>query len=590
MRVFRAARTSPGRAVGVVLLGLLLFLLLLWPLVMLGVGTFRTSSPLVPGGWSADALGRVDEEATRNGALRNSAILAVLSTVLGVALAVVLAFLSERTDTWLRRLIRPMVLVSVLISPAFYAIAYDLLANKYTGTLNVAAQDLLGTDGHVVNVESWPGIVCVSSLHASAFVYLYLVGPFRALDRTHEEASAAAGAGRWRTFSRINLPLLAPILSSVVLIGLVSGLESFDEPLILGTPADLGFLSPRIYDLLTEHNPPRYADASAIALGLALVVVLLAVVQHRVLAHRSYTIVTGKSYRTDVWHLGRARILGGAFVAAYGVLAVLLPLGSVVFASFQPFPGVVGDLSTKNYTALFNNPEIPGVVRTTLLLAVLGGLAAASLSFLLAVLGARAGRRSGAVLRGVTLLPLAMPGVIAAIAMTWAYATVPGLRELYGTVWLLMIAVVVAVLPVTVQIASGAIAQLHRELEDAARIAGATALRALLTVTVRLLLPSLLSGWLLAAILITGNLDAPLVLSGSGTRTVSVQTYLFFNDQNQGQSAALLTLTVGAGVLLGLVAAAVRAVARRAASRRNVPLVEPGLVAPEQPLPTGVSA
>lgn len=589
---WRASTRAEGAPL-LLLLGLVLLATVLWPLAMLVIGAFRRGSPLTGGSWTSFPLSRVWHEMNDGHALLNSVILAMLTTVLGVAFAFVLAFLSERTDTALRWLIRPLVLISICTSPMFYAMGYDLLANKYTGALNKAWESLSGSGSPIVNVESWAGIVAVDSLHASAFVYLYLVGPLHAFDRTHDEASLVSGAGRLTTLLRIDIPLATPILSSVVLIGLVSGLQSFDAPLILGTPANLHFLAPRIYSLLNENNPPLYGDASAISTLLAIVVVLLAVTQHRILARRSFTSVTGKAYRNDAWRLGRWRYMWGTVVALYALIAIVLPFGSILLASFQPFPGVFANLSGHNYQQLLANPVLPGVIRTTVLLAVLGGFLGSAFAFALAAAASRGGARLGAVLRGVTLLPLAMPGVVAAVAVVWAYATVPGLRVLFGTVWLLMIAVVVAILPVVVQIASGALQQISRDLEDAARVAGASATRTALTVTLRLLATSLIAAWLLAAVLIASNLDAPLVLSDSHTQTVSTQTYLFFTDQGQGQAAALLTLTIGGLLVLGGLAAIALSTVRRLGTARasdralatqHSPLDEPATSTPHSQL------
>lgn len=579
---FGAIRRRPFRPLGYALLLLLLFALLIWPLIMLGVGAFKTTSPLQGGGeFSFAAFPRMWEEINTSGALYNSAVFAVSTTVLGVSIAAILAFISERTNSTFRGLITPLVLVCATTSTVFYAIGYSLLANRSNGVVNVVYFNVTGTRSPLIDIESWTGLVFVDSLHTAAFLYLFLVGPFRALDRLHEEAALAAGASRLQTLWTINARLLTPILTSVVLIGLVIGLKSFNIPLILGSHADLSFLTVRILRTIQLNNPPLYSDASALALVLTAFIVVLLIAQYWTIGRRSYITVTGKSYRQTRWDLGRWRSAADAFVLLYAVFAVVLPLGAIVFSSFLPFPGVYKRLTLENYTALVANPEFGNVMQTTAVTAGLGGLIGVAFAFVIAYATQRAHPVLAAVLRGSTMLQLAMPGIVGSIALIWAVATVPGVKQMFGTIWLLMLAFIIGVLTISVQIASGAVRQVSRELEDAARISGASELRVMIGITGRLLLPSLLFAWFLAAIMILGDLDAPLMLSAPGTRTVSIHTYELFEGAQESQAAAMLTLILGSILFVATIHAVARRLLARRGKRRSKPYVTADSHSPE---------
>lgn len=535
-------RRPSQRSVLTIFLVVVVFALVIWPLIMLARGAFNTASPLETSGqWTLSGFSQMWEEINISHALVNSIMYSSLTTFFAVSVALVLCFLSERTDTPLRRLITPIMLVCAATSSLFYAIGYSLLANRFNGIINVALENLTGVSS-LLNIESWPGLVFVDSLHSAAFLYLFLVGPFANMDRTLEEAALVAGASRLRTFFTVNVRLLTPILTSVVLMGLINGMKSFNIPLILGAPADISFLTVRILRSLQFYQPPQYSQASALALALTALVVVMLAVQFYIVGRSSYVTLTGRSFQKARWQLGWWRWPAAAFVLLYAVLGVALPLGAIVFSSFMPFPGVYDSLSLANYRSLFANPEINSVVFNTALAAVGAGFVGVGLSFLIAAVTSRSNRVLGALIRGTTQLRLAMPGLVGALALTWAVVTVPGLRHLYGTVWLLLIAFVVGVLPVSVQIASSAVRQIGTDLEDSARVAGASPLRAALEITARLLTPSLLFAWLLAMIAIVGDLDAPLLLSSAGTRTMSIQIYKLFDGVDQSQAAAMLTL------------------------------------------------
>ena len=312
-----------------------------------------------------------------------------------------------------RRLITPVVLICAATSSLFYAIGYDLLANRFTGVINVLLQQWTGIQG-LLDVESWPGLIFVDSLHSAAFLYLFLVGPFANMDRSLEEAALAAGASRLRTFLTVNVRLLTPILSSVVLMGLIIGIKSFNIPLILGSPADISFLTVRILRTLQYDQPPQYDQASALALALTGLIAMLLVLQYRIVGKRSYVTLTGKSFRRSRWDVGIWRWPAAAFILLYMVLGVLLPLGSIVFSSFLfQFPGVYASLSLVNYHALFANPEINSILANTALAAILSGLAGVAAAFTIAYLSSRGSPLLAALLRGLTQLQLAMPGLVA---------------------------------------------------------------------------------------------------------------------------------------------------------------------------------
>ncbi|MFT4042621.1 MAG: iron ABC transporter permease [Gordonia sp. (in: high G+C Gram-positive bacteria)] len=554
----------PTAIVGWLLLWAVICAAIIWPLVMLFFSALRTGSPLGHSEWTLSGVRHLSDNLLRGNALVNSAILAVITTVFGVGLALALA-LAERTNAVARVLIRPLVLVSVATSSMFYAMSYSQLANSYTGIINVWVKSATGR-GPVINIESWLGLGLVGSLHSSAFVYLFLVGPVSKLNASYEEAAAMSGASRWRTLRTITAPLLTPILLSTVLIGLISGIQSFDAPLILGDPANLNFLGTRMWSLINDHNPPLYAQAGAIAVVLFAALITLSLTQGSILRRHDYVSVTGKSFRAATWDLGRGRYLAGAAILLYATLAVILPFGAVIITSFQPFPGVFQGLSTRNYTQLFANPNVAPAITNTIVISILGGVLATLLALTIALAVPRASHGTRIALRATMILPLAMPGIVAAIAITWAFASVPGLRELYGTIWLMVIAVTVATLPIAVQIVNGSVAQLGSELDEAARMSGAAPVRALATVTIPLLLPSLLATWLLTAILISGNLDAPLILSSQDTQTISTLTYQMFSNQNQGQAAAMLILLVAGLLVTGAIIAALVALITR---RRN---------------------
>lgn len=541
----RAVSTGPfTTARGMLPLTLVCLFLFAYPIAMLVVGAFRNTDPSLPAEWGFRGFAAYAEPATWI-ALRNSVILAGSTTLIATAAALLMAFLVTRTRTPLRRLVTPAMVLVVALPPLFYAISWGMLGNARIGLLNTTFQDLTGAEGPLFDVNSWAGLILVISIKATAFSYMLLLGPFMALDRSFEEASQIAGAGRLRTLLRIDLPVLAPAVTGVLILNFVIGLEFFDVPLFLGVPAGIRVFSTQIYGMIKDQTPAEYGGASALSLLLVVVVLVLVAVQWRVLGKRKFTTVSGKSHRTDPWDVGGWRFVGTAFVVVFVLLALVAPLVQLVLGSLQPFFGARGgELSLTHYEAVFSDDETLLAIRSTLLVSVVGGLLAMALALLVAYAIAHSDSRLRRVVEALTWLPWAVPGVVLSLAIAWAYVSVPGLRELYATIWIVLIGLVIAAVPIASRSAQSAIGQLGRELEEASRIGGARPLRMFFDVILPLILPSFLAGWFLVAIVISGNLAVPILLTSPDNVTVPIVVFELYTDGDTAKAAALFVVVL----------------------------------------------
>lgn len=522
------------------------------PIAMLVVGAFRNAPPGLPAQWSVDAFVRTYTDPVSYSTLLNSVLLSGGGTVAATVVALLLAFLVTRTNTPLRGLITTAMVLVVALPPLFYAISWGMLGNSRIGLLNTTWRGLTGTEGVLFDANSWAGLLLVAMVKGAAFAYLLLLGPFRAIDRSLEEAAQVSGAGRLRTLLGIDLVVLAPAITGVVILNFVIGLESFDVPLFLGTPAGIAVFSTQIYGQITNSTPADYGGASALSLLLVVVVLGLVALQWKVLGRRSYTTVSGKGYRTEVWDIGAWRWLGTAFVVGYLLLAIVLPMLQLVLGSLQPFFGGDGVYSTANYEALLEDRQTVIALRTTLVVALVGGLLAMALALLIVYAMAHHESRLRRVLDLLTWLPWAVPGVVLSLGMAWTYVSIPGLRNLYGSIVVVLTGLVVAAVPIATRAVQPAVGQITRELEEASRVSGAPPMRMLVGIVLPLIMPSFVAGWFVVAIVISGNLAIPILLSSAQNPTVPLLVYELYTQGQTSRAAALFVIVLGA-LLIGLV-------------------------------------
>lgn len=518
----------------------LITILLVYPALMLMWGAFHSGAP---GTAAAFTLGNITAFLNDKPiwhAIRNSIVLATITTVAGMVLALGLAYAAQRTNAPLRTLISPAMVLTFATPPLFYALGYSLLANRYNGLLNLGLNFLLGDRAPAVDIESWWGISFVMTLRSTAFIYLFVVGPIAALNRAHEDASRISGAGPIRTAVTIDLGVLMPAVTGAAILAFLAGLQTFDTALIIADPAGIRVIATQVFNMLLGQVPPAYGVASALSLFLFLIVLLLVAIQTRVLSRGTFTTREGKAANAERTDLGAWRLLSGCLIFAYLVIDLLLPMSALIISSFQPFPGVFGHPTTVHYWRAFSDPGIWNAIWTTFALAIGVGGAAMALSLLIVLNGRRASAFGTGYVRFAVLLPRAMPGIVMALAITWAYVSLPGLRLIYGTIWIMALALIVVVMPFTLQATQAAIAQISRDLEEASLVAGASRFTMVRTIVVPLIAPSFIYGWFVAAVVVVGTLDIPLLLASPGLVTLAAKIYELNFSGAIGDAAALL--------------------------------------------------
>lgn len=545
------------------------------PVLAVLIGAFRTS-PFSDGTWSAEPFLDVMTSARTWSTLWNTIVLTVISVGAGLAIAILFATLVTRTDARLKWLITGTMAVMVAVPPLFYALAWSMLGNESVGLINVWLRGIATgfADGYQwgsgpLDVESWGGLLLVSSMRNAAFMYLILVGPFAMLDRSLEEASRVSGASAVRTFFGTQLPLLAPTITGVLIISTIVSLEAFDVPVVLGVPADIYVLPTEVFRYLNDASRPNYGHASAVSIILLAILLLLLALERRIRGRRSFATVTGKGARHSVWALGRWRPVFTTVTALYVIVAVGLPLVQLVLVALSPYFGAREGYSLDTIVRLLTTPS---TVQLFVLTAVLAGAAAA-----LAVVASTAILWAVRLRRGALstfldmspLLPMIVPGLLLALGIITIVLLSP-VRFLYGSGPLLMIALFIAAVPLASRSLSGAIVQIPAELEDAARVSGSARVRALFSVVLRLLLPSALNAWLLCFVVMSGSLAIPMLLGIRNQPMLAISVYDDYQAGNFTLAAAkFIVFTIEVLVVAAVIEVIKRAVQGRGGSARR---------------------
>src|SRR5207244_2755408 len=178
--------------------------------------------------------------------------------------------------------------------------------NPRIGFINNLFTEVLGFEDAPLNIYSLGGLVFVMALYYSPIVFLFVAGALRSMDPALEEASRIHGVGAFGTALRVTLPVVAPAITSSALLVFLNAAGQFGIPAVIGIPAHYDVITTRIWVGL-GYFPPRYTEAAAFAVVLLAFSSIVLVIQRRMLAKKSYAVVTGKGFRPTVAKLGRMR-------------------------------------------------------------------------------------------------------------------------------------------------------------------------------------------------------------------------------------------------------------------------------------------
>ncbi|MCE3241458.1 MAG: transporter permease subunit [Deltaproteobacteria bacterium] len=495
----RGTSRTQGRLLTAVIAAIVLVLLGA-PLVILFITSLRppTALPLDPG-VSLDNFGAIFSSPRMFQVLVNTAIYGGGALVLSLSLGATIAFLVERTDIPFRSAIYTAMLVSLAVPTMLKAFGWVLLLSPGLGWINHLLRsglDLEGPNGPL-NIYTMPAMIFVTGIGLSNNAFLMLSPVFRQMNPEFEEAAQTAGSRRLTVLRKITLPLLLPgILSALIYFGMVL-VQVMETALAIGVPGGIRVLSVHIY-LLTkaEDGLPMYGLAAAFGVVLLLLALLLMLLYFWLTRQQDrFSVVTGKSFRPRQLKLGLWKYIALGFVmlviVSYALPIFILMWASLVKVYQPPSFEALSQISLQSYFRTLTNPQVRQSAVNTLILVVIAPTVSVLIAFCASWFSVKRKMRWVEVF---AMTPMGIPNVVLALAVFLTYVMTP----IHGSIWVLIMAHIVAHLPFTTRVLSAALLQQHKELEEAARVTGATTVRAVRTVTLPLLFPALLNGWLWA--------------------------------------------------------------------------------------------
>ncbi len=483
-------------------LGLLLLffgLFLFYPVGLLLKGAFVAN-----GQFSLEFFQLLLRSPLQRESLWNSLLIALLTTVATSLLALPLAWVMTRFSFRGKALLGSLLLVPMIMPPFVGAIGLRQLLARF-GSLNLFLSQLglvppatpidwLGGGGF------W-GIVLLQVFNLYPILFLNVSAAMANIDPALREAAQNLGAGGWRLFRTVTLPLILPGYFAGAIIVFIWAFTDLGTPLIFGFSR---VVPVQIFDAVNEvnTNPMGY---TLVVFVLVLTLVLF-VISKQLLARKRYEMIArGHTVESEApATLGQTILI---WTALGGMICLaMLPHLMVIGQSFSQrwfFTVLPEQWSSASYGELFRDKLTGTSIRNSLVFSGFSALLDLFLGVIIAWLLTRRRIPLAGLLDGLAMLPLALPGIVLAFGYVAGFDNFKShwLTEYFNPrnnpTLLLIISYSVRRLPYIVRSAYAGFQQTSVTLEEASANLGATPFRTLRKITLPLVLANLIAGTIL---------------------------------------------------------------------------------------------
>jgi iron(III) transport system permease protein len=506
--------------------------------------------------------------------LRNSVVYTVGAAILAMILAVTLAWCLTSVNVPGRRWLRLLPLGVLLLPPLVKDPAWILLYAPRTGLINLGLEHLFHLSGPVFNIYSMPGLITVMGFNSAPIAYITMLGSFESIDRSVAEASRVSGAGALRTLRTVTLPIVRPAIASAALLITILIAGSFETPVLIGIPGGIITYMSAIYQSISVVGPGGFTTAAAeSSIYILLTAALLFIYIRSTKNERRFIAISGRGHEHAVTRAPVARYLLLAFVVAYALIALIMPLIVTVLVSLVPYYTATGGnpfsvLTLQNYPNALHTPYMLDAIETSgwvSFLVVVGSLA---IGGVLAYVSLKTRARYRRLAEVVGMAPMAVPAMVFSVGLLLSVLFTPGVAPLvYGGAVPMIVANIIVFLPFATRLMSVAIVQLQDELFEVSKTVGAGRWRTAFKITIPLLRPAIMYTAAVIFVLSYRELGAIVLLVATNTQLIPLVTFQQWVQGGYTAVATLNVITLALPLLVGLLLLSFAG--RRGLSRRR---------------------
>lgn len=544
------------------------------PIVLLGINSFNITTKVInPPQYGLANWIAAFQRREMLSALGNTFLIFGSVTIIGMPIGVLIAWALARVRMPFAFGLEFGFWIAFIVPTISVTMGWIFLADPRLGLLNRALQQLPFFDSFEgpLNIYSVPGIVWVHLMARSIADKVILLTPaFRNMDATLEEAARVSGASNLLTMLRVTLPVMTPPIIVVFALHLTRAFDGFEVEQLLGVPINFYVYSTRIYSMVSETFPPQYGQATALA-SITLIIIALVVPLQRWLTQRhSYSVVSG-SYKAGLVNIDLARWVIFVGIVVVLALMILAPVVSLGLGSIMYRAGIFSlneIFSLRHWQFVMNEPVFWGALKNTLMLSTITAVVSPFLFATIAYVLVRTKLPGRGLLDAMIWGAAIVPGMLAGLGLLWMFLGTPFLAPLYGTIWPLIIVMILHGKTTGTQLSKSVFLQMGADMEEAARVSGAGYLRTFFKIWVPLLMPTLILLGTLNFVSAATTTSSIILLATRGTYTLSLLALDYGSTGvNLKEEAGIISLIIMTITIVGALIA--RRLTRRIGLQRS---------------------
>lgn len=455
-----------------------------------------------------------------------------ITTFLAVIFGVPLAYIYTRYKLYGSRIANIMIIMSLMSPPFIGAYSWIILLGR-----NGVITKLLQNIGICFpSIYGFVGIILVFTLKIYPYVFIYVAGALNSIDSSLEEASESLGASKIKRLMTITFPVIKPTIAAGAIMVFMSSLADFGTPMLIGEGYKvLPVLAYEEYMSETGGNAGMAAVLSIVIVFCSLMVLL---VQKYFTNRKNYTMST---LRPPVKiELAPAKKIAFSLLLFIVALITFLPQIVVIIISFINTNGPVftSGFGLTSYQTIFF--RLGTNIRNTFVFSSAAIVFIVLLSVLVARMIAKNKGKSSTLMDLMVMFPYVIPGAVLGISLLLAFNKQPLI--LAGTPLIMIISYIIRKMPYTVRSSSAILQQIDGSIEEAAISLGESPMKSFFKVTVRIMMPGIISGAILSWISTINELSSSVMLYTGKTATISVAIYTEVVRASFGTAAALASI------------------------------------------------
>ena len=411
-------------------------------------------------------------------ALKNSIVVAVVTTLLVIPLAFCFAFLGLKGPALLKFPLRMLGLIPLVAPPFIFSLALIIIGGRHgivTRLLDLP-----------FDIYGWRGVIITQVITFLPLGYLMIENVLRSLGSNLEEAAYDMRATDWQILYKITIPLSSPGILKAALLVFILSIADFGNPMLIG--GDVPFLSTGAYLLWVSENNLEMAAVFCVFLVLPSLIIFL--VNEFILRGKAFTTIGGKPQQTERRPIAPKILNPMLFLVAVASSVIVLSFGMIFIGAFTKILMIDNSLTLDH----FRSPNGFRTLFTSLKFSLGAALVAPTIGLVLSYILVRKRVPLKKVVESLALLGFAVPGTVMGIGYILAFNNPP--LKLTGTFIILIINEAFRNLSVSLEAGVSKLHQIDVAIEEAAADMGAGAFRTFFRIVLPLISSAFVAGFI----------------------------------------------------------------------------------------------